>query len=130
MTEPSQFAQYFAVLVLGLIALVAVGGMMVFSQVLGKRARRTRLKDTPYECGMIPTGIGVGRFHVKYYVVALLFLLFDVEVVFLYPWAVVYRELVGEAATRHLALGAMLAFLGVVAVGYLYALGKGAFEWD
>jgi len=130
MPESSQLAQYLAVLVLGLIALGAVGGMMALSQVLGKRARRTRLKDTPYECGMIPASIGVGRFHVKFHLVALLFLLFDIEVVFLYPWAVVYRDMLGEATTRHLALGAMLAFLGVLVVGYLYALKKGAFDYD
>lgn len=111
------------------LAVAATGGMIVFSLLLGKRARRTRIKDTAYECGMIPEGKGSARFSVKFYLVAMLFILFDIEVVFLYPWAVVYRDMLREAATRNLILLAMVSFLGVLFVGYLYAVRKKAFDW-
>jgi NADH-quinone oxidoreductase subunit A len=76
---------------------------------------------------MVPVGPGGTRFSVKFYLVAMLFILFDIEVVFLYPWAVVYREMLVTHA--NLIFGAMLTFLGVLFVGYLYALKKGAFDW-
>jgi NADH-quinone oxidoreductase subunit A len=76
---------------------------------------------------MIPIGQGRQRFSVKFYLVAMLFILFDIEVVFLYPWAVVYRDMLRDQA--NLILGAMISFLGILFVGYLYALKKGAFDW-
>jgi NADH-quinone oxidoreductase subunit A len=127
--EQSQIAQYLAVLMLFVLAVVATGGMIVFSMLLGKRARRTRIKDTPYECGIIPTGPGSARFSVKFHLVAMLFILFDIEVVFLYPWAVIYRDMLREAATRNLILVSMISFLGILFIGYLYALKKRAFDW-
>jgi NADH-quinone oxidoreductase subunit A len=78
---------------------------------------------------MIPVGEGRARLSVKFYLVAMLFILFDIEVVFLYPWAVVYGEMLRDVTTRNLILGAMLSFLGVLAVGYLYAVKKRAFDW-
>jgi NADH-quinone oxidoreductase subunit A len=96
---------------------------------VGWRSRRSKIKDTAYECGMLPVGEGSTRMSVKFYLVAMLFILFDIEVVFLYPWAVVYREMLAEPATRNLILGAMVSFLGVMFVAYLYALKKRAFEW-
>lgn len=129
MEHSSQFEQYLAVLMLLVLAVAATGGMIVFSVLLGKRARRNRIKDTAYECGMIPQGSGSARFSVKFYLVAMLFILFDIEVVFLYPWAVVYRDMLREAATRNLILLAMISFLGILFVGYLYAVKKKAFDW-
>jgi NADH-quinone oxidoreductase subunit A len=78
---------------------------------------------------MLPVGEGSTRMSVKFYLVAMLFILFDIEVVFLYPWAVVYREMLGDPATRNLILFAMVSFLGVLFLGYLYALKKRAFDW-
>lgn len=114
---------------LGLVAVGMTGGMLVGSALLGFRSRRNRAKDTAWECGMIPTGAGSTRLGIRFYLVAMLFILFDIEVVFLYPWAVVYREMLSDPATRNLILFAMLSFLGVLFAGYIYALKKGAFDW-
>jgi len=91
--DDSQLDQYLPVLMLGLMAIAFAFGTLVFSVLVGKRGRRTRIKDTAYECGMLPVGEGNTRLSVKFYLVAMLFILFDIEVVFLFPWAVVYREL-------------------------------------
>jgi len=126
----SQLAQYVPVLFLALLAVAFAGGTLVLSVVLGKwanRIRRTKTKDIPYECGMLPIGEGRPRLSVKFYLVAMLFILFDIEVVFLYPWAVVYKELLATHA--NLIFGSMISFLGILFVGYLYALKKGAFDW-
>ena len=120
-------SQYLAVLILALAAVGLTAGMMLGSVLLGQRGRRNRVKDTAYECGMIPVGEGSTRLSVKFYLVAMLFILFDIEVVFLYPWAVVYRELLASQAG--MILGAMLSFLGILLVGYLYAVRKRAFDW-
>jgi len=129
----SQLAQYVPVLILTLVASVFAGATLVSSVLVGKWANKNRLKQVaktkniPYECGMLPVGSGSTRLSVKFYLVAMLFILFDVEVVFLYPWAVVYREMLKENA--NLIFGAMVSFLGILFVGYLYALKKKAFEW-
>jgi len=102
-------------------------GTLAFSVLVGKVGRRTRTKDTPYECGMLPEGEGNARLSVKFYLVALLFVLFDIEVVFMYPWAVNYRDMLKTNAP--LALGGMVTFLGILFVGYVYALKKRAFDW-
>ena len=125
--EQSQFSQYLAVLMLSVLAVAAPGGMIVLSHLLGKRGQPNAIKDTAYECGMIPVGQGSSRLSVRFYLVAMLFILFDIEVVFLYPWAVVYRDMLREHA--NLILGSMVSFLGILFVGYLYALKKGAFDW-
>jgi NADH-quinone oxidoreductase subunit A len=113
---------------LAILAVVFSFGMILASVVLGKVGRRSRAKDTPYECGMLPIGEGTPRMSVKFYLVAMLFILFDIEVVFLYPWAVIYREMLHDH--RNMIFGSMLTFLGVLFVGYLYALKKGAFDWQ
>jgi len=109
------------------LAVVFSFGMLVMSVVVGKKGKRSPIKDTAYECGMLPVGEGNARLSVKFYLVAMLFILFDIEVVFLYPWAVIYKEMLREHASW--ILGSMLSFLGVLFVGYLYALKKGAFDW-
>ena len=129
----SQLTQYVPVLILALVALVFAFGTLALSVLVGKWANRNRLKrvaqakNIPYECGMLPIGEGNTRFAVRFYLVAMLFILFDIEVVFLYPWAVVYREMLKENA--NLIFGAMISFLGVLFVGYVYALKKQAFDW-
>jgi NADH-quinone oxidoreductase subunit A len=125
--EPTQLAQYLPVLMLGVLAVVFSFGMLVMSVVLGKRGKRPAIKDTPYECGMVPVGEGNTRLSVRFYLVAMLFILFDIEVVFLYPWAVIYREMLKDSGA--LILGSMVSFLLVLFVGYLYALKKGALDW-
>jgi NADH-quinone oxidoreductase subunit A len=126
--EPTdQLAQYLPVLMLGVLAVLFSAGMLVGSVILGKKGKRPPIKDTPYECGMLPIGPGSTRLSVKFYLVAMLFILFDIEVVFLYPWAVIYREMLQKNAA--LILGSMLSFMAILFVGYIYALKKRAFDW-
>src|SRR5438876_8018649 len=125
--EESQLRQYLPVLMLGALAVVFSMGMLGMSVVLGKKGKRSPIKDTAYECGMLPIGEGTARLSVKFYLVAMLFILFDIEVVFLYPWAVVYKTMLKENAA--MIFGSMISFLLVLFVGYIYALKKGAFDW-
>jgi NADH-quinone oxidoreductase subunit A len=119
--------QYLPVLFQVIIALgfaiVVLGASVIF----GRSARTNATKDSAYECGMLPVGEGAPRFSVKFYMVAMLFVLFDIEVVFMYPWAVQFRDLIsGGSAT---ALVSMAGFAGVLVVAYVYALKKGALNW-
>lgn len=122
-----QAAQYIPVLILLVVAVAFTGGMLVASALLGRRGRADRAKNTPYECGMLPIGEGNTRLSVKFHLVAMLFILFDIEVVFLYPWAVVYKQMLRDHA--NLIFGSMLTFLGILFVGYIYAVKKRAFDW-
>jgi NADH-quinone oxidoreductase subunit A len=124
-----QLTQYLPVLLVGVVAVAFTAGMLVFSVILGKRGARSRVKDTAYECGMVPVGEGTTRMSVKFYLVAMLFILFDIEVVFLYPWAVVYRDMLADQTTANLIFWSMISFLGILLVGYLYAVKKRAFDW-
>ena len=103
------------------------GLIIVLSVIFGRRARLQPAQDVPYECGNVPEGEGAPAFFsIKYYIVAILFLVFDLEVIFLYPWALGFKAVVmnnGEA------FAAMTAFIGVLMVAYLYAVGKGAIVW-
>lgn len=110
------------------VAIGFVAFMLIGSMLLGKRGHRPAAKDIAYECGMNPIGAGVSRMSVKFYLVAMLFILFDIEVVFMYPWAVVYREMLGTHGG--VIFGAMLSFIGVLFAGYLYAVKKHAFDWN
>ena len=126
----SQLNQYLPVLLLGAVAVAMAAGMLIASVVIGRLANRIKsgkTKNIAYECGMLPVGEGNSRLSVKFYLVAMLFILFDIEVVFLYPWAVVYREMLAQNAG--LIFGSMISFLGILFVGYLYALKKRAFDW-
>ncbi len=128
-TPPTQLMQYIPVLFLLAAAVGFAGGTLLVSVLLGKYGRRTPAKDTAYECGRDPIGEGSPRFSVKFYLVAMLFILFDIEVVFMYPWAVVYRQMLAEHATRNLILGSMVSFLLILFAGYFYALKAKAFDW-
>jgi len=110
-----------------LVALLFAFGTLGVSVLFGVRGKRSRIKDTAYECGMLPVGEGSTRMSVKFYLVAMLFILFDIEVVFLYPWAVVYRQMLKTNAD--LIFGSMISFLAILFVGYIYALKKKAFDW-
>jgi NADH-quinone oxidoreductase subunit A len=128
----NQFQQYLPVVILGAFALGFVVISSIASALLGNLVNRNRLtpnrmKDTAYECGMLPEGGGTPRLSVKFHLVAMLFILFDIELVFLYPWAVVYKEQLAQNAT--VILASMASFLGILFFGYVYALKKHAFEW-
>jgi NADH-quinone oxidoreductase subunit A len=125
--EQSQLTQYLPVLMLGVLAVLFSFGMLVMSVLLGKKGKRPAVKDTPYECGMVPVGPGNTRLSVKFYLVAMLFILFDIEVIFLYPWAVVYREMLQSNAS--LVFGSMISFILILFVGYIYVLKKRALDW-
>lgn len=127
MSTSSQLAEYIPVMLLALLAVGFAGGMLLASVLFGVRARRNPVKDSAYECGMKPQGEGTVRFSVKFYLVAMLFILFDIEVVFLYPWAVVYKDMLAQNAG--VIFGSMLSFVGILFVGYVYALKKHAFDW-
>ena len=119
-------SDYFPILILGLCGVAFAAAIILFAHILGPR-RFDPVKEIPYESGMDPIGDARFRFNVKFYLIAMLFIIFDIEVVFLYPWAVVYRELltVGE-----FILYEMIAFIGLLLLGYIYLLKKGAFDWD
>jgi NADH-quinone oxidoreductase subunit A len=123
----SQLSQYVPVLMLGVLAIVFSFGMLIMSVLLGKKGKTLPIKDTAYECGMLPIGEGNSRLSVKFYLVAMLFILFDIEVVFLYPWAAIYRDMLKQNA--NLIFGSMVSFLGILLVGYIYAVKKRAFDW-
>ena len=124
-----QLNQYIPVLLLGAVAISFAVGTLIVSVLVGWRSKRNKIKDTAYECGMLPIGEGSTRMSVRFYLVAMLFILFDIEVVFMFPWAVVYREMLIDTATRNLIFGSMVSFLGILFIGYLYALKKRAFDW-
>ena len=120
------FVRYLPLLIHLVVAGVLAGAIVTLSTIVGYR-RPTRAKMSPYECGMTPIGDARERFSVKFYMVAMLFILFDIEAVFLYPWAVVYRDML--KTDPNLIFGAMLSFLGILFIGYIYAVKKGAFDW-
>jgi len=114
---------YFPVLVQIAIAVVIAAALVGLSFFLGKRVK-DRIKDSPYECGIAPTGSARERFSVKFYLVGIVFILFDIEAVFLYPWAVVYREL------KLFAFFEMLLFIVLILSGFFYIWKKGALDWS
>jgi NADH-quinone oxidoreductase subunit A len=114
---------YFPVLVQAIIAMAIAAGLIGASALLGKRAK-SPLKDTPYESGMAPAGSARERFSVKFYLVGMIFILFDIEAIFLYPWAVVFRKL------KLFGFFEMLLFIVLVLVGFFYVWKKGALDWS
>jgi NADH-quinone oxidoreductase subunit A len=121
---PASYTEtYFPVLLQVIIAMMVAAGMIGASYILGKKVQN-RVKDSPYECGIPPTGDARQRFSVKFYLVAMVFILFDVETVFLYPWAVVYREL------RLFGFVEMLVFIILILSGFFYIWRKGALDWS
>jgi NADH-quinone oxidoreductase subunit A len=115
-----------------LIVFVFVAGFavtnIVLSHLVGKR-KDTRAKLMPYECGMDPVGSARQRFSVKFYLIAMLFILFDIEAVFLLPWAVIFKAM-SQTAFRPFVFFEMMIFIAVLLVGYIYVWKKGLFEWS
>ena len=102
-------------------------GALLISVLLGKSAKRTPMKDSAYECGMLPQGEAQPRFSVKFYLIAMLFILFDIEVVFLYPWAVNFTQMLKSHGST--IFWSMTGFLSLGTVGYVYAIRKGVLDW-
>lgn len=119
-------ADYLPVLLQILVALGFAGMVLGLSVLFGRSARRNATKDSPYECGMLAVGDGAPRFSVKFYLVAMLFVIFDIEVVFMYPWAVQFTDMVADGPVILLS---MAGFAGILVVAYVYALKKGALNW-
>ncbi len=120
-------SEYLPVLLQIIVAVGFAVSALIVSLILGKAGRRrSAVKDSAYECGMVPVGETQPRFSVKFYLVAMLFILFDLEIVFMYPWAVVYREAIMHSK---MILWSMLSFVTILMVGYAYALKKGALDW-
>ena len=121
------FANYLPLLIHFLIAGALASGMVLLSWIIGYR-RPTRAKLSPYECGMTPIGDARERFSVKFYLVAMLFILFDVEAVFLYPWAVILKDLkaMGQGV---FAISEMFVYIAIVLVGFFYVWKKGVLDW-
>src|SRR5213595_1234272 len=116
-----------------LLMFVVAGGFAVgnifISQFIGQR-KHTRTKMMPYECGKDPVGSARERFSVKFYLIAMIFILFDIEVIFLVPWAVVFKTLASPVyGMRTLVYVEMMVFVALLLVGYVYVVKKGAFDW-
>src|ERR1700730_17563943 len=118
--------EYLPVLLQIIVAIVFAASALIVSIIVGKTGKRTRAKDMAYECGMVPQGEAQPRFSVKFYLIAMLFILFDLEIVFMYPWAVVYKEMIVHSS---LIFWSMLSFIAILMVGYVYALKKGALDF-
>ncbi len=117
-------------LVLQIVVAVGVAAFMVGASFFLGKHKRSRTKLGAYECGMDPIGDARGRFSVKFYMVAMLFILFDVEAVFVLPWAVIYRRLPAITGSRLFGFWEMLVYLGFVAVGLFYVWKKGILNWS
>ena len=129
MQTPDYYWNYLPLLLQILVAVGLGGGIVTASYFIG-RHRRTATKLATYECGIVAEGDARGRFSVRFYMVAMLFILFDVEAVFMLPWAVVYRDLPKLVGSRMFGFWEMLVYLGFVFVGFLYVLKKGILDWS
>lgn len=114
---------YLPIMLLILIALAFGLGSVVFSSLIGQK-KYSKVKMAPYECGCEPVGTARERFPIKFYLIAMLFILFDIEAVFLYPWAILYKKL------GLFGLVEMGLFVVILFVGYIYVWKKGALEWE
>ena len=120
---------YIPILVILMMALLFVGANLVLSHFIGPR-KDGSTKGIAYESGMNPIGSTRKRFNVRFYILAMTFLVFDVEIIFLYPWAVTYTQLEPGGSESLLFLGRIMFFIGTSIVAYIYAWKKGVFRWD
>jgi NADH-quinone oxidoreductase subunit A len=121
--EGGMLIEYFSILIFVGIAVGFACFAVMASYFLGQR-RPSAIKQSPYECGVTTVGPTYKRIPIKYYIVAMLFLIFDIEVVFLYPWAVVFKQM------KSFAFVSMAVFIGILLVAYVYIWKKGALEWE
>jgi NADH-quinone oxidoreductase subunit A len=116
-------SEYLGILVFVVLSGAVAGAFVLLASALGPR-KPSAVKSEPFECGEVPFSLPIGRQSIKFYLTAILFIVFDVELVFLYPWAVVYRGL------GALGLAEVAIFLGVLMIGFFYAWDNGALEWQ
>lgn len=121
--------QYVALLMQIVVAFGMGTAFVALSWLIG-RHRNTKTKLSAYECGIAPVGDARGRFSVRFYMVAMLFILFDVEAVFMMPWAVIYRKLPGITGSNLFGFWEMLVYLGFLGVGLYYIVRKGILDWS
>ena len=120
---------YLPILLMFIVAAAFAVGNVFISQFIGQR-KRTRTKLMPYECGKDPVGTARERFSVKFYLIGMIFILFDIEVIFLVPWAAVFKVLAAQGTQmRTFVYLEMMIFVGLLLVGYIYIVKKGAFDW-
>ncbi len=122
-----EVSDFVPVLIQVCLALLIGAAIIIASGVIGQRGRKNKIKDTAYECGVPPAGPSRTRFAVKFYVTAMLFILFDIEVVFLIPWVLTYREFLAQSIP---IVAPMAVFFGIFILGLIYELKKGAIEWE
>lgn len=120
-------ASYLPFLIQAVLAAALTGGVIGASHLFGQRFKKNKIKDTAYECGVPAEGIVHTRFSVKFYLTALLFMLFDLEVVILIPWTFIYREFLANGIS---IIGPIAFFLGVLILGLYYEVKKGALQWE
>ena len=121
--DPNSTAAFIPILMMVIVAVGFAAGTLVASYFLGRRVYDPA-KMAPYECGVTPVGSARERFHTRFYLVAMLFIVFDIETVFLYPWAIVFKQL------KIFGLIEMGVFVGILLIGLIYVWGKGALEWE
>jgi len=117
---------YFPLLLMFAVVAVIVGAIVFVSSLLGPR-KRGKVKDSPFECGFQPFQLPTDRFYIRFYLIAMLFILFDIEVVFLYPWAVNFKSMLATHGST--IFWSMAGFLTIITVGYVYAIKKGVLDW-
>ena len=125
---PAGLNAYVPLLIYLLVAAFLAGALILVSTFIGWR-RPNKTKQQPYECGITPLGDAREPFSVKFYLVAMVFILFDVEAIFLYPWAYTFKDVIRNRETRPIGFIEMMFYLSIVAVGYIYLWNKGAFDW-
>jgi len=126
---PFRLYDYLPILLMFVVAGGFAVGNVLLSQLVGQR-KRTKTKLMPYECGKDPVGSARERFSVKFYLIAMIFILFDIEVIFLVPWAAVFKGLATQSeALRTFVYLEMMVFVGLLFIGYIYVVKKGAFDW-
>lgn len=121
---------YFPILLLFAIAVLLAGAILLIARLITRfiiRPREGEAKYTVYESGVNPLGDARLRFSIKFYLVAMIFIIFDIEIVFFYPWAVVFRDMIKESP---FIFWEMIVFVGILALGYAYAWRKGGLDWD
>ena len=130
MTPPVQpsITDYIPLLILMVVAVLLAGALVGMSWILGPK-KPSAAKLAPYECGVTPVGSARERFPVKFYLIAMLFIIFDIETVFLYPWAVTFSQW-NSHALQLFSFTEMIVFIVILFVGYIYGWKKGAFEWE
>ncbi len=120
---------YIPIGILVVMAIIFAAANLAITHVLGPR-EHGESKDVPYESGMNPIGTARKRFNVRFYILAMTFLVFDVEIIFLYPWAVTFTKLSPQSPEAGLFLGRIVFFIGTSVIAYIYAWRKGVFRWD